>query len=158
MNIESVFVTNLSLLKPIHENEHPDYEYFKYPAVCKSAENHCCVSFYQILPGKSAYPYHSHQYAEEVFYLVSGRGTLRTEEGLREVSAGDLIVCPPGRGGAHKLTNTSEKDLLTYIDFDTVAFPEAVFYPDSDKVGIYLDEKENRIFRASSEVDYYEGE
>ena len=73
------------------------------------------------------------------------------------VEAGDLLFFPADAGGAHKLTNTSPAEMLTYIDFDTNNDVEAVIYPDSNKIGIW-GSGTNKVFQVEDEVDYYDGE
>ena len=108
-------------------------------------------------PGKSAVPYHYHLRNEEVFFILSGTGLLKTPEGERTVSAGDFLYFPNNEAGAHKITNTSESEPLVYADFDILHEPEIAFYPDSGKVGIF-GMGHRLIFRQSETVDYYEGE
>ena len=117
----------------------------------------CTVSIYEIPPLKSAYPYHYHCKDEEVFYIISGEGVLRTPEGERAVKAGDLLFFPADESGAHKLTNASETENLIYIDFDVIHDLDAAVYPDSGKIGIW-GKNINRVYRLDSDVDYYEGE
>lgn len=155
--MDAVVYTNKDALTPIHQNEHARYEYFKYEAVPAAYENQCKVSFYEIPPGKSNYPYHYHTANEEIFYIISGTGLLRTPEGERNVSAGDVIVFPTGEKSAHKLTNVSESDMLVYLDVDTNRTPEIVYYPDSKKVGVLLN-ADMKNFYKDEDVGYYTGE
>lgn len=141
----------------IHRNEHKDYESIRHPIVPRDGAKQCVVSVYEIPPGKSAYPYHYHTQNEEVFYIINGNGMLRTPSGEKKVSAGDFIFFPANEEGAHKLTNISESEMLTYIDFDTTNEIDVTFYPDSKKMGIWGKEI-NQLFRTSDHVDYYENE
>ena len=70
------------------------------------------VHFYTLQPGKANYPYHYHTANEEVFYIISGQGTLKTSEGDRTVSEGDVIVMPAHENGAHRLS--TPRTLLLY--------------------------------------------
>ncbi|MCL2397077.1 MAG: cupin domain-containing protein [Defluviitaleaceae bacterium] len=114
------------------------------------------VSFYTLMPGKSNYPYHQHTGIEEVFYIISGAGTLKTPKGDIIVSEGDVIVMPPNENGAHKLTNHSDKPLV-YLDIDTVDTHEVVLYPDANKIRVMAG-KLHKSFKIESEVNYLEGE
>lgn len=140
-----------------HRQEHEGYEYFRRKFVPFGEANNALVSVYEIPPGKAAYPYHYHHKNEETFYILSGEGILRTPNGERKVSAGDLLFFPTGPAGAHKLTNCSDTELLTYLDFDVVHDVDIAVYPDSDKIGIW-GMGINRIYPQDSNVDYYEGE
>ena len=115
------------------------------------------VRVYEILPGKSAYPYHYHLKNEETFFILRGEGILRTPEREQTVRPGDLIFFPAGEAGAHKLTNTSESENLVYLDFDVVHDLDVTIYPDSGKLGIWGMDT-NKIYRMDDDVDYYENE
>lgn len=140
-----------------HRCEHEGYEYFRRKFVPFGAANNTVVSVYEIPPLKSAYPYHYHHNNEETFYILSGKGVLKTPEGERTVEAGDLLFFPTGAKGAHKLTNPSEIESLVYIDFDAVHDVDIAVYPDSDKIGIW-GMGINQVFPRSASIDYYEGE
>ncbi|MDD3921820.1 MAG: cupin domain-containing protein [Eubacteriales bacterium] len=140
-----------------HKCEHHDYEYDKQRFLPRSESRQCTVSIYTVPPQKSAYPYHFHTKNEEVFYIISGTGLLRTPEGTRTVSAGDMLYFPANKEGAHKLTNASETDALVYIDFDTTNDIDVSFYPDSQKIGVWGMDI-NRVYKTDANVDYYEDE
>ena len=140
-----------------HRQEHGEYEYYRRKFISFGAAKNTLVSIYEIPPGKSAYPYHFHHCNEETFYILSGQGILKTPEGERMVAGGELLFFPTGPEGAHKLTNTSETEMLVYLDFDVVHEVDITEYPDSDKIGIWGKEI-NRIFPRSAHVNYYHGE
>ena len=120
-------------------------------------EANTLVRVYELPPGKSAYPYHYHLKNEETFFILRGEGLLRTPEGERAVKAGDLLFFPAGEDGAHKLTNTSQSEMLVYLDFDIVHDLDVTMYPDSGKIGIWGMDT-NKIYRIDDDVDYHEGE
>ena len=140
-----------------HRCEHEGYEYFRRKFIPFGGANNTLVSIYEIPPLKSAYPYHYHLKNEETFYIISGEGLLKTPEGVRIVTAGDLVFFPANASGAHKLTNDSETENLTYIDFDVSQDLDVAVYPDSDKIGVWGMDI-NRIFPQNADVDYYDGE
>lgn len=140
-----------------HKAEHGEYEYTRRKFVRFGEANQTLVSVYEIPPGKSAYPYHFHHNNEETFYILSGEGILKTPDGERTVKAGELLFFPTGLEGAHKLTNSSESEMLRYIDFDVVHEVDICEYPDSDKIGIW-GMGINKLYPKESSVDYYEGE
>ena len=140
-----------------HKCEHEGYEYFRRKFVPFGEANHTHVCVYEIPPLKSAYPYHFHYKTEETFYIISGWGILKTPEGERKVSAGELIFFPAGEAGAHKLTNDSETENLTYIDFDVSQDLDVAVYPDSDKIGVW-GMGINELYPRAEAVDYYDGE
>lgn len=118
---------------------------------------HCRVMCYEIPPGKSNYPYHYHTEAEECFYILRGKGLLKTPEGEAVVEAGDFMFFPACQEGAHKLTNVSETETLVYLDFDTRHPMNVCVYPDSGKVGIW-GKGLRQMYQMDSQVGYYDGE
>ena len=157
MSINEILVTDITKIDAKHQNIHEGYEYFKKIVLSGDNGDKCNVSFYEIPPRKSAYPYHYHYQSEEVFYIISGTGLLRTPNGDRTVIAGEVLVFPSGEIGAHKLTNSSDTDVLAYIDFDTYHSPEVSFMPDSDKFIVY-GKGLRKNMKNGTEVDYYDGE
>ena len=140
-----------------HKAEHPGYEYFRRKFVHFGDADHTQVGVYEVPPGKAAYPYHFHYKTEETFYIISGVGCLKTPEGERQVSAGELIFFPAGPEGAHKLTNISETEKLVYLDFDVTHDLDVAVYPDSGKIGIW-GKGINKLYPENAHVDYYDGE
>ncbi len=154
---KKIVVTNVSGLTGKYQNVHEGYEYIKKTVLSGENGNQCKVSIYEVPPGKAAYPYHYHFQSEETFYIISGKGILRTPDGDMLVSAGDILTFPPCEAGAHKLTNSSDTEMLIYIDFDTYHSPEVSFMPDSNKSIIY-GKGLRKVIKNGTEVDYYDGE
>ncbi|MDV4151736.1 cupin domain-containing protein [Clostridium sp. AL.422] len=151
-------ITNKNLINPKHKDEHAPYEYYKYEVTKQDKDSKCKVAIYEIPPKKANYPYHYHLQTEEVFYIISGSGILVTPNGNKTISPGDIIVCPPLEKGAHKIINSSETEMLVYIDFDTVNYTDIAYYPNSNKVGIILSDKPNEFYKKATQSIYYEGE
>ena len=139
-----------------HKTGAEGYEFFRRDLLAVH-EAQSLVRVYELPPGKSAYPYHYHLKNEETFFILKGEGLLRSAEGERTVKAGDLLFFPAGEEGVHKLTNTSETELLVYLDFDVVHDLDVTVYPDSSKIGIWGKDT-NKIYRMNDDVPYYEGE
>jgi len=165
--MSGVIIKRMDKITPTHQNEHPKYEFYKY-AVTNSEHkyevadpkdgNQMVVAFYALPPGKSSYPFHYHTTNEEVFYIISGSGILETFDGSHEVTAGDIMVFPAGKEGAHKLTNNSGTENLVYLDIDTNKTPEIAYYPHSNKVGIRAVGGVHDNFDLDSKMGYYENE
>jgi len=94
----------------------------------------CRVNFIEVEPGNQAFGYHYHEMNEEVFYIISGTGIVRTSKGDMIVKAGDAITFPTGKEGAHVIRNESDTEKLVYIDFDAIHMPEIVHFPDTNKI------------------------
>ena len=120
-------------------------------------------SFFNVPPGKAAFPYHTHSGNEEMIYIVDGEGILRFGKEEIAVTAGSVIACPPGGEYAHQLINTGQGE-LHYLVVRTMDYPDLSEYPDSNKVGAYSSPAvgPNVGFRAlyvrDQNVNYYEGE
>jgi uncharacterized cupin superfamily protein len=156
MKNKGIIITNKENITPKHKFEYGSFEYVKYEITERGANNQCYVCLYEIPPQKAAYPYHTANTA--VFYIISGSGVMETPDGVKNIAAGDVIVCPPNDKGAHKMINTSETDILTYLDCDTTNSPDVVFYPASGKIGTLIHGESSIFFEKSSAVDYYKGE
>jgi len=123
------------------------------------------VSLYELPPGKASCPFHLHHCNEEMIVVLSGRPTLRTFEGERELVPGEVVACPRGRAGAHRLDNHGD-DTSRVLIFSTMNAPEVVEYPDSGKLLARSKLKGpgedpdfiRRIFRADQNVSYWDGE
>src|ERR1051325_1732483 len=63
------------------------------------------ATLYEIDPGQNGSPFHLHHGNEEMIIVLSGAPTLRTLDGARTLSPGDVVACPVGRAGAHQLQN-----------------------------------------------------
>jgi uncharacterized cupin superfamily protein len=136
---------------------HGDFAYDKRVVIPKT-DNQCNIVFMEIPPGKSPYPNHYHLDVTEAFYIISGEGKIKTPEGERRVTAGDLIAFPPGEAGAHRIWNASETEPLRYVDFDTAPVNDVIRYPDSGKIGFDYNGKTGAFFLENDSVGYYEGE
>ena len=153
-----ILVANRENLTAKHKNQHDSYAFTKYEVTKRNEFDQCYIALYEIYPKKSNFPFHYHDFNTEAFYIISGCGLLETNEDEIVIKQGDIIVCPPKVGGAHKLTNTSEKENLVYIDFDTTNSPDVIHYPNSDKIGIVVHNESSTFFKNSSSVDYYNKE
>jgi uncharacterized cupin superfamily protein len=117
------------------------------------------VFFYTLPPGKANFPYHYHAASDEVYYIISGEGTLKTPEGEKIVSEGDAIIMPANENGAHMLMNTSDIPLV-YINVKTVNSPDIVVFPETEKFAVFSGVKKLFLkwFKMDSDVNYLSGE
>jgi uncharacterized cupin superfamily protein len=118
-------------------------------------------SLWELPPGEAAYPYHFHYADEELVIVLSGRPSLRTPEGTRQLEEGEAIHFPLGEEGAHQILNATEEP-ATLLAVSSHGRPDVVVYPDSGKIGV--GERKPRggglraFFRRSDAVDYFDGE
>jgi uncharacterized cupin superfamily protein len=124
------------------------------------------ASLYELPPGQAISPLHLHHNNEEMLIVLSGRPTLRTLDGERELATGEVVSFPAGREGAHRVDNHGAEPARVLM-LSTMNDVDVVEYPDSGKV---LARSKPRLpdglppgafrlmVRASEGVDYYDGE
>jgi uncharacterized cupin superfamily protein len=120
------------------------------------------ASVYELGRGEAVCPLHIHHANEELIVVLSGRPTLRTLEGERELEPGEVVAFLPGRVGAHRVDNHADEPARVLI-VSTMRFPEVAEYPDSGKVLARTanrndPESQRLIFQRESEVGYFDGE
>ena len=89
-------------------------------------------SYFEVPPGKAAFPAHFHSANEEAVFIVDGEGTMRLGDARVPVKTGDYIAMPVGPQNAHQLMNTGTAP-LKYLCLSTMSNVEVVGYPDSKK-------------------------
>jgi uncharacterized cupin superfamily protein len=115
-------------------------------------------SLYELPPGERTWPYHYELGSEEWLLVVSGRPTLRTPDGERELEPGDVAVFPPGPAGGHKVENRTDETVRVVL-LSSKSPVEVIRYPDSAKVGVWTREEGYvTMLREEPRLDYWEGE
>jgi len=118
-------------------------------------------SLWELPAGEAAYPYHFHYADEELVIVLTGRPTLRTPEGVRELEEGEALRFPVGEEGAHQIINRSEEP-VTLLAVSSHGRPDVVVYPDSDKIGggerLPKGGGLRAFFKRGDRVGYFEGE
>ncbi len=102
-------------------------------------------------PGECGCPFHSHSAQWELFFITTGRGLVRTADGVHVVAAGDVVLHPPGE--AHQITAAADSPLEFLLVADNPPV-DTCHYPDSAKWNLRVPRK---IFRMA-EADYWDGE
>src|SRR5258708_5791917 len=69
------------------------------------------VNLSRLPAGRTTCPFHYHQFEDEIFFIMSGRGVLRYGDEIRELRPGDCVSCPAGTKVAHQIANPFEEDL-----------------------------------------------
>jgi uncharacterized cupin superfamily protein len=111
---------------------------------------------YDLEPGRSSCPYH-YEYEEEWLLVVDGTIVVRTSDGEHSLERGSLVCFPSGPDGAHKLMNRGELPARALM-FSSSRAPAVAVYPDSDKVGVFVDEASELFFKRGTAVPWLEGE
>ena len=109
----------------------------------------------RIPPGKKNFPYHAHSAQWEMYLIVSGKGKVRDESGITEVSAGDAFIFKPNE--PHQIENSGAEDLVLYVIADNPV-GESGYYPDSGKWKVNRSSQSDRVVIKSDEMDYFLGE
>jgi uncharacterized cupin superfamily protein len=116
------------------------------------------ASLYELDPGEKTWPYHYELGCEEWLLVVTGRPTLRSPDGERELAEGDVVVFPEGPAGAHQVINRSDAVCRVVILSSKGPFA-VVHYPDSRKVGIWTQATGyESLLRSEPQLDYWDGE
>jgi uncharacterized cupin superfamily protein len=116
------------------------------------------ATLYELEPGQKSFPYHYEYPDEEWLLSVSGRPTLRTPEGERELAPGDVAVFVEAPAGAHQVINRTEEPARVLI-LSTKSSTGVAVYPDSGKVGIFpASEQDQLLLRRDAQVDYFDRE
>jgi uncharacterized cupin superfamily protein len=118
-------------------------------------------SLWELPPGEAAYPYHYHYSDEELVIVLSGRPTLRTPEGNRELEVGEALRFELGEAGAHQIFNATDQP-ATFLAVSSHGRPDVVVYPDADKIGVGERLPEGgglrAFFKRDDAVGYFDGE
>lgn len=119
------------------------------------------MSLWELPPGEAAYPFHYHLGEEELVVVLSGRPSLRSPAGWRELAQGEVVSFLRGEAGGHQLVNRTD-ELVRFLAVSTHGDPDLVIYPDSGKVGAFERRPDGgglwKMLRLADTVDYYDGE
>jgi uncharacterized cupin superfamily protein len=121
------------------------------------------ASLYEVPPGNSTCPYHWHAANEELLIVLTGTPTLRTPDGERRLTQGEVVSFPVGERGAHKVTAAADEPTRVLIASE-MNDPEVAVYPDSGKVMARQQAPGTSatglraIFRLEDAVDYWDRE
>ena len=75
----------------------------------QSGSRNLAITWVEGAPG-SRQGVHAHPRSEQVYVIVRGRGVMTVGEEETEVSAGTLVLVPPGTG--HAILNTGDEPLV----------------------------------------------
>ena len=123
------------------------------------------ISLYEVPPGQATFPYHWHGANEELLIVLSGRPSLRSPQGWRELAEGEVVAFRVGPDGAHQIVNRSG-EAVRFLMVSEMNAPELSGYPDTGRIGTLNRPPGSRgdeddiaaWFRLSDQQDYWEGE
>ncbi len=110
------------------------------------------VEILRLSPGQTPYPYHSHSAQWEFYYVLSGTGSARHQNGTEAIKTGDAFLFGPDE--PHQLSNNGAEDLIVCVVADN-PLGESAHYPDSKK---WLVRSPERRLMRSEPLDYFDGE
>ena len=141
--------------------EHPGFECLRARVGRQAGTERLGASVWELPPRQAAYPFHYHLTEEELVIVLSGRPSLRTSEGWRELEEGELVPFLVGEQGGHQIANRTDAP-VRFLALSTQGDPDIVVYPDSNKLGAFERRPQGgglrEMFRREDAVDYYEGE
>jgi uncharacterized cupin superfamily protein len=110
------------------------------------------VEIRSIPPGFAVCPFHSHSAQWEFYHVISGKGHVRSNEGIHDIKEGDFMMFEPG--DPHQLLNNGTEPMVVYIVADNPV-GESCYYPDSKK---WMVRSPERLLIRSEGLDYFDGE
>jgi uncharacterized cupin superfamily protein len=82
------------------------------------------ASLFELPPGAATFPLHAHFANEEMILVLAGRPSLTRADGeIRGLEPGDVVACPAGHEGAHRLDNHGSEPARILI-VSTMRSPE----------------------------------
>lgn len=109
------------------------------------------VQLRRVPAGAAICPLHAHAVQWELFVVISGTATVRTEAGRETVGPGDVFLQTPGT--AHQIINTGSDQFSVWVIADHSP-SENIWYRDSKK---WLIKPQRKAFRMM-DAEYYDGE
>ncbi len=129
----------------------------------QAGAEHLGLSLFELEPGSAAFPMHYHLDNEEMLIVVSGEPSLRTPDGERRLTEGEVVAFPVGEDGAHQVINRTDTPVRALILSEMNA-PDIVVRPESGKISAFGrppggtgDGMHDVYFRRDA-VDFWEGE
>jgi uncharacterized cupin superfamily protein len=91
---------------------------------------------WELDPGAESGPYHLHHATEELLVVLDGDPTLRSPDGERDLSRGELVHFSVGAPGAHQVLNRSAAP-VRYLMVAAHSAIDAIEYVDDKTVVVY---------------------
>jgi uncharacterized cupin superfamily protein len=98
------------------------------------------VNLTTLAPGAASALRHAHSRQDELVYILRGRPTLHTDEGLTELGPGMCAGFRAGTGNGHRLVNRTDEDVV-YLEIGDRTSGDEGSYPDDDLRAALVDGK-----------------
>jgi uncharacterized cupin superfamily protein len=112
------------------ERDEPPYRWRRSRIGRQAGARQLGASLFEVAPGASTFPLHIHHANEEMLVVVAGRPTLQTLSEARQLAVGEVVACPAGREGAHRLTNDTDEPVRVLI-VSTMHAPDINEFPET---------------------------
>jgi uncharacterized cupin superfamily protein len=112
------------------ERDEPPYRWRRARIGRQTGARQLGASLFEVPPGATTFPLHIHHANEEMLVVVAGRPTLETLSGTRQLVVGEVVACPAGRDGAHRLTNDTDEPVRVLI-VSTMHAPDINEFPET---------------------------
>jgi uncharacterized cupin superfamily protein len=150
---------------PADDNDRPGFVGRRARVGRQAGASRLGASVYELPPGQALCPYHWQAGNEEMIIVLSGRPSIRTPVGWRQLDPGELVPFPRGPEGAHQVANRSDQESRVLM-LSELNGPEVIVYPDSKKTGVLSrppgappsEGDVDAVFQFGDEVDYWQGE
>jgi uncharacterized cupin superfamily protein len=155
-------VSAVSIKQPNFDEprEHPGFNCRRARIGRQAGSRKVGASLWELPAGEAAYPYHWHVAEEELLIVLEGTPSLRTQEGWRELSEGEVVSFLRGEEGAHQVVNRTE-GTVRFLSVSNQQ-PDIVVRPDSGTIGAFERRPEGGglyvHFNLDDKIDYFEGE
>jgi uncharacterized cupin superfamily protein len=106
------------------ERDEPPFRWRRARIARQAGARDLGASLFELPAGAASFPLHAHYANEEMLIVLAGTPTLTGLDGeARVLEPGDVVACPAGRQGAHRLDNRSGEPARVLI-VSTMKAPE----------------------------------
>jgi uncharacterized cupin superfamily protein len=106
------------------ERDEPPFRWRRARLGRQAGSQNLGASLFEIPPGAATFPLHAHFANEEMLVVLAGSLTLTGADGsTRSLAGGEVVACPAGRSGAHRLDNHGSEPARVLI-VSTMKAPE----------------------------------
>jgi uncharacterized cupin superfamily protein len=90
------------------------------------------ASVFEVPAGSATFPLHVHWVNEELIVVLQGRLTLQSADAESDLGPGDIVACPAGPQGGHRLDNRGDEPARVLV-VSTMISTEMNTYPGTDR-------------------------
>jgi len=117
------------------ERDTPPYRWRRARIGRQAGARELGASLFELESGAATFPLHAHFANEELIVVLDGRPTLQTRDDIRELAPGEVVACPAGRAGTHRLSNESTERVRVLI-VSTMKAPDINEFPETGELWV----------------------